>query len=108
MTPDLPRKPLGIKSYGSIAHLPGSRIGIGDHKCHDGQMRIATEKARDRHDRIIVQEKLDGSNVGIARLNGEIRNTLLQASLQKETTFATLWPHKRSVLWLKRRSASVN
>lgn len=72
MNTNLPRKPLGIKSYGSIAHLPGSRIGVGDHKCHDGQKRIATEKARDRHDLIIVQEKLDGSNVGIARLNGEI------------------------------------
>ncbi len=72
MTDSLPRKPLGIKSYGSIAHLPGSRVGIGDHKCHEGQKRIATEKARDRHDQIIVQEKLDGSNVGIARLNSEI------------------------------------
>jgi hypothetical protein len=72
MTTNLPRKPLGIKSYGSIAHLPGSRIGPGDHKCHEGQKRIATEKARDHFDQIIVQEKLDGSNVGVARLNGEI------------------------------------
>ncbi len=72
MSTDLPRKPFGIKSYGSIAHLPGSRIGVGDHKCHDGQKRIATEKTRDRHDQIIVQEKLDGSNVGAACLNGEI------------------------------------
>jgi hypothetical protein len=72
MTTDLPRKPLGIKSDGSIAHLPGSRIGVGDHKCHEGQKRIATEKTRDRHDLVIVQEKLDGSNVGVARLNGEI------------------------------------
>ncbi len=69
---DLPRKPLGIKSYGSIPHLPGSRIGIGDHKCHEGQERIATQKARDRHDLILVQEKLDGSNVGVARLNDQI------------------------------------
>lgn len=43
-----------------------------DHKCTDGQLRIATEKPRDRHDRIIVQEKLDGSNVGIARIEGVI------------------------------------
>lgn len=69
---DLPRKPLGIKSYGSIAHLPGSRIGVGDHKCHKGQERIATEKARDRHDLILVQEKLDGSNVGVACLRGQV------------------------------------
>ena len=63
-------KPLGAKSYGHIAHLPGSRMGPGDHKCHEGQKRIATDKPRDRHDEVIVQEKLDGSNVGVARLDG--------------------------------------
>ena len=65
-------KPLGIKNYGSIAHLPNSRMGAGDHHCDKGQARIATEKARDRHDTIIVQEKLDGSNVGAARIDGAI------------------------------------
>lgn len=65
-------KPLGRKSYGSIAHLPNSRLGEGDHKCSDGQARIATEKKRDKHDLIIVQQKVDGSNVGVAKLNGEI------------------------------------
>lgn len=29
-------------------------------------------KARDKHDRIIVTEKLDGSNVAVAKVNGEI------------------------------------
>jgi hypothetical protein len=72
MTDTTPRKPLGSKSYGSIPHLPGSRQGPGDHSCHEGQKRIATEKPRDRHDQIIVQEKLDGSNVAVARLNGQI------------------------------------
>ena len=65
-----PKKPLGIKNYGSIGHLPNSRMGEGDHKCPDGQARIATLKTRDKHDRIIVQEKLDGSNVGVALVNG--------------------------------------
>lgn len=65
-------KPLGGKNYGSIAHLPGSRLGPGDHSCHEGQERICNEKVRDKHDRIIVQEKLDGSNVGVAKINGEI------------------------------------
>ncbi len=63
-------KPLGIKNYGSIAHLPGSRLGTGDHKCNEGQARIATLKVRDKHDRVFVQEKLDGSNVGVALVNG--------------------------------------
>jgi hypothetical protein len=65
-------KPLGQKSYGSIPHLPGSRLGPGDYHIHEGQAKIATEKARDKNDKIIVQEKLDGSNVGVAKLNGEI------------------------------------
>ncbi|MBS1248900.1 MAG: hypothetical protein MAG431_00470 [Chloroflexi bacterium] len=67
-----PKKPLGRKNYGHIPHLPGSRMGPGDHSCPEGQARIATLKARDRHDDIIVQEKLDGSNVGVARLGDNI------------------------------------
>ena len=66
------RKPLGGKSYGHIPHFPGSRMGPGDHKCSEDQLRIATEKELDRHDRIIVQEKLDGSNVGVAKIEGVI------------------------------------
>ncbi len=65
-------KPLGGKNYGSIAHLPGSRMGPGDHSCHEGQERICNIQTRDKHDTIIVQEKLDGSNVGIANIGGEI------------------------------------
>lgn len=65
-------KPLGYKNYGSIPHLPNSRMGTGDHKCHEGQARIATVKARDRYDDIIVTEKLDGSNVGVARVGNTI------------------------------------
>lgn len=65
-------KPLGHRSYGSIPHLPGSRLGPGDHHCHQGQERICWVKARDRHDRIIVTEKLDGSNVAAAKIDGKI------------------------------------
>lgn len=65
-------KPLGYKSYGSIPHFPGSRMGPGDHHCSPGQLRIATEKARDKNDLIIVQEKLDGGNVGICKVSGKI------------------------------------
>ena len=48
-------KPLGGKNYGSIAHLPGSRMGPGDHSCPVGQERICNEKARDKLDLIVVQ-----------------------------------------------------
>lgn len=65
-------KPLGRKSYGSIGHLPNSRLGSGDWHVHEGQARIACEKPRDKHDRIVVTEKLDGSNVGVAKVNGDI------------------------------------
>lgn len=65
-------KPLGRKAYGSIGHLPGSRRGPGDHGISEGQARIATSKARDKHDFIVVQEKLDGSNVCVANIGGVI------------------------------------
>lgn len=65
-------KPLGHKSYGSIPHLPGSRRGPADKGLTDEQARILTTKVRNRHDRIIVQEKVDGSNVGVLKLDGAI------------------------------------
>lgn len=66
-------KPLGHKAYGHIPHLPGSRMGPADHHCHEGQARICTEQVRDKWDRIIVQEKLDGSCCSVAMLDsGEV------------------------------------
>ncbi|HUW65136.1 MAG TPA: RNA ligase family protein [Spirochaetia bacterium] len=65
-------KPLGTKTYGHIPHLPGSRLGPGDHKVTPGQARICLEKARGRHDRIVVQEKVDGSNCAACKLGGVI------------------------------------
>jgi len=65
-------KPLGQKAYGSIPHLPGSRLGPGDHRVPDGQYAICCVRARDRHDRVIVTEKLDGSNTCVALIDGEV------------------------------------
>jgi hypothetical protein len=65
-------KPLGHKAYGSIPHLPGSRMGPADHHCHEGQARICLEKVRDRHDVVVVQEKLDGSCVAVARIGAAL------------------------------------
>ncbi len=62
-------KPLGIKNYGSIPHLSGSRLGEGDYTMQRGQEVIATKKTRDKWDLIIVQEKLDGSNVGVCKID---------------------------------------
>jgi len=69
------QKPINRKNYGSIGHLPNSRMGSGDHHVHEGQARIATKSIKDKSGKIrevIVQEKLDGSNVGIARVGNRI------------------------------------
>ena len=65
-------KPLGKKAYGSIGHLPQSRMGPGDHAVPEGMAKICCEKARDKHDRIICQEKLDGSCVAVAKIDGKL------------------------------------
>lgn len=65
-------KPLGRKAYGSIGHLPGSRLGPSDHHVHQGQADICLVKSRDKHDRIIVTEKLDGSCCSVAKVGGRI------------------------------------
>ena len=65
-------KPLGHKSYGTIPHLSGSRLGPSDRTAEVGQELIATKQARDWRDLVIVQEKLDGSNCAVAKLKGTI------------------------------------
>lgn len=89
-------KPLGHKSYGSIPHLSNSRLGIGDHHIEKGQEEIATKKARDWKDLIIVQEKLDGSNVSVAKISGEIialgrAGYLAQSSPYKQHQLFAYW-----------------
>src|SRR5260370_37032541 len=85
------RKPLGMKNYGHIAYLPGSRIGPGDHKCEAGQARIATLKARDRHDHVIVQEKLDGTNVRVARVDGFLYPLVRAGYVDDPSPFVQHW-----------------
>jgi hypothetical protein len=97
-------KPLGRKNYGSIGHLPCSRMGPADHACHPGQQRICTEKARDKHDVIIVTEKLDGSNVGIARVGDEIHalgraGYLAQTSKYEQHQLFAAWVRAREDFW---------
>ena len=70
--PSKTSKPLGTKAYGSIPHLPGSRLGPGDHMVSSGQAAICIQKVRDRHDEIIVTEKLDGSNCAVAKIHGQL------------------------------------
>lgn len=97
-------KPLGRKNYGSIGHLPCSRMGPADHAVHEGQQRICTIKARDKHDQIIVTEKLDGSNVGIARLGDQIvalgrAGYLAQSSKYEQHQLFAAWVREREAFW---------
>jgi len=92
------RKPLGKKAYGSIPHLPGSRLGPGDSHIDPGQAIIATHKKRDRHDLIIVQEKLDGSNVAVAKINGEIHALSRAGYLAVTSPFLQ---HHYFAVWVK-------
>lgn len=66
------KKPLGCRNYGSIPHLPGSRLGLGDKCLDEGMTNICTKKLRDKFDRIYLEEKLDGSNVGVCKVRGKI------------------------------------
>lgn len=67
-------RPLGHRAYGSIPHLPGSRTGPADRhlawplarRCIDP--RLSGQGA----ERVLVQEKLDGSCVAVARLGDQI------------------------------------
>lgn len=80
-------KPLGAKAYGSIPHLPGSRVGPGDYHSPEGQARICTIKARDKEDLIIVQEKLDGSCVAVARLENQLLPLVRRGYLARTSPF---------------------
>jgi len=78
-------KPLGGRAYGSIAHLPESKLGIGDKRVNEGMARICWEKPRDKHDIVIVQEKVDGSCCAIAKVGGKIL-ALTRAGYLAETS----------------------
>lgn len=89
-------KPIGRKAYGSIGHLLGSRLGPGDRTVHAGQARIVTERARDRHDVVLVQEKLDGSCCAVARVGASIlalgrRGYLAQSSVFEQHQLFAAW-----------------
>ncbi len=95
-------KPLGQKSYGSIPHLPFSRLGIGDHHIEESQAKIATTTARDKNDLIIVQEKLDGSNCAVAKINNQI------IALGRNGYLAESSPYAQHILFSKWVASETN
>lgn len=66
-------KPLGHKAYGSIPHLPGSKRGPGDHGMPENQAAILLGKRKvGKCWKIVVQEKLDGSCMSVAKIHGQV------------------------------------
>lgn len=91
-------KPLGHKAYGSIPHLPNSRMGPADHHCSIGQANICTVKPRDRHDLIVVQEKLDGSCCAVYRKGNEFLALTRAGHLAESSQYEQ---HKLFANWVK-------
>lgn len=60
------------RNYGSIPHLSDSKLGKHDKYIHEGQERIIREGGRDKHDVVIVSLKLDGTNVGVVKKDGQL------------------------------------
>ena len=86
-----------------------SKPGPGDYHCHEGQERIATVKTRDKHDIVIVQEKLDGGNVGVAKVNGEILAITRAGYMAYTSPYETHWVFEKWVMQnVKRFDALLN
>jgi len=63
-------RPLGRAAYGSIPHLPGSRTGPGDrHVDAASARRCLTGRPGES---VLIEEKLDGSCVAVARVESAI------------------------------------
>lgn len=70
--PILTGKPLGHKAYFNIRHLLSSKLGKHDKFVDKGQDFLATQPCGDPKLLVIIQEKLDGSCVSVARIDNDI------------------------------------
>lgn len=66
------KKVIQGRNYGSIPHLLNSKLGKHDKFLHEGQDAIIRSGGRDKHDIVIVSLKLDGTNVGVVKQNGNL------------------------------------
>jgi len=62
-------------------------MGTVDKLITEGQERILTLKKRDKHDTVIVQEKLDGANVAVAKENGTVYAVTRSGWLAEDSMF---------------------
>lgn len=83
----VPVKPLGRRAYQSISHLPQSRLGPRDRHCEPSRAVVCAETRRDIRDEVIVTEKLDGSCVSVARIDGQIYPLIRAGYLATDSPF---------------------
>ena len=81
------------KAYDSIPHLPESRTGPADRHIPTNKAEMLTSLRRNTCDEVFVQEKLDGSCVAVAKVDGEIHALGREGSLASESLNAgrRLW-----------------
>jgi ATP-dependent RNA circularization protein (DNA/RNA ligase family) len=91
-------KPLDGPAYGSIGHLPGSKLGPKDRTIPAGQAVICCERTRDKHDTVIVTEKLDGSCCAVLRRDNKLHALTRSGYYANTSPFAQ---HKLFDKWVE-------
>jgi hypothetical protein len=82
-------------------------MGTGDHQCSQVQARAATIKTRDARDRVFVQEKLDGSNVGVALVDGVLYPLVRSGHLAADSPHEQHWRFAQWVFSQQERFLAV-
>ncbi len=100
-----PELPLGRKAYFKIAHLPGSRTGSAD-RTAPAELAERCLRAPRPGEELLVQEKLDGSCVAVARVGGAVlalgrEGTLASLSLNPGRQMFAAWVAQRSALFAR-------
>lgn len=95
---------IGEKPYHSIGHLPGSRVGPGDHKMQEGQARCFLE-LQDYRERIAVTEKLDGTCVSVIRQGYEMLAVQRNGHLCSESPYEM---HHKFAEYVKQHETSFS
>ena len=70
----------GKRPFASIGHLINSKLGSGDRHISAQQSYLCIDKKRGKQDRVIVTEKMDGSNVCVVR-QGTNLHTLTRSGI---------------------------
>lgn len=96
-------RPLGRKAYFKIPHLPGSRTGASDRTAPPDLAERCTRQARPG-ELVLVQEKLDGSCVAVARVAGRVlplgrEGTLAAESQNPGRQLFARWASERATLF---------